>query len=299
LSFIDKALERAKSIRQTKKTPIIPIEEESVSQGPANTVLIPESQAPPMEGIQYTITRNVPVDMNMLQGKRLIFKEEDQAIAEEYKLLRTHILQHTKGGQRNVLMITGPLPGEGKSLTSINLALSFSQDLEKAALLVDADLRNPSIHRYFGIKGEPGLVDHLETGIPLSEVLVHPEGLRNLVLLPAGSRIAQGLELINSSRMEDLVQELKRAYPDRYVLFDFPPVLSYADALAFAPKADGIIVVVEAGRTSREDIDRCLQMLEKFPVLGLVLNKVEVSQQHLYYYGQREATTKHKFPWFK
>ena len=198
-------------------------------------------------------------------------------------------------------MITGPLPGEGKTLTSINLAISISQAVEKAVLLVDVDLRYPSVHRYFGLKGEPGLVDHLENGVPLSEALVHPEGegMGNLVLLPAGRRIGQGLELIGSSRMSDLVQELKHFYPDRYVLFDFPPLLSYADALAFAPLVDGIIIVVEAGKTSREDIDRCLRMLKEFPVLGFVLNKVDSSQQPSYHYRYGQKDVKRKFPWSK
>ncbi|MBI5787853.1 MAG: AAA family ATPase [Candidatus Schekmanbacteria bacterium] len=298
MSFIDKALERAKTLRQKKKTPIILLEKESVFQGPSPTPPWPEPEATTAGSISYGITRTVSVNLEILQRNRMILGEEDDPIAEEYKLLRTHILQRTKSEQLNVLMITGPLPGEGKTLTSINLAISISQEVERAALLVDADLRYPSMHRYFGIRGEPGLVDHLENGVPLSEVLVHPEGLGNLVLLPAGRRISQGLELISSTRMADLVQELKHFYPDRYVLFDFPPLLSYADALAFAPMVDGIIIVVEAGKTAREDIDRCLHMLKDFPVLGFVLNKVDTSQQSHYHYRNGRDDAKWKFPWF-
>jgi protein-tyrosine kinase len=303
LSFIDKALERAKSLRQKRKDPIIPFEKEesapSPSFSPSFQATVSGMAATPTEGISYSITRSVPVNMETLQRNRLILGEEDHAIAEEYKLLRTRILQSTKGEQRNVLMVTGPLPGEGKTLTSINLAISISQEVEKAALLVDADLRYPSIHRYFGLSGEPGLVDHLENGVPLTEAFIHPEGLGNLLLLPAGRRISQGLELISSTRMKDLVQELKHFYPDRYVIFDFPPLLSYADALAFAPLADGIIIVVEAAKTAREDIDRSLQMLKEFPVLGFVLNKVDIAQQPSYHYRDRRQDTKWKFPWFK
>ena len=97
--------------------------------------------------------------------------------------------------------------------------------------------------------------------------------------------------------MIDFVHNIKHFYPDRYVLFDFPPVLSYADALAFAPLVDGIILVVEAGKTPREDIDRCLHMLKDFPVLGLVLNKVDTSIQTYYHYREDRDVVKRKFPW--
>ena len=285
-------------MRQGKDEAPTPLEKRSTAKD-VQYLLHPGSgiQGTPSEGITYGITRTVQVDLDKLQHKRLIVGEEECSSAEEYKLLRTRILQRTRDEQRNVLMVTGPLPGEGKTLTCVNLAISIAQEAERAVLLVDADLRYPTIHRYFGIKGEPGLVDHLEGGVPLSEVMVHPEGLRNLVLLPAGRRIAQGLELIGSSSMAELVQELKHFYPDRYVLFDFPPLLSYADSLAFAPLTDGIIVVVEAGKTAVKDIDRALQMVKEFKVLGLVLNKVDATPQDLYYYRDKQENAKRKFFW--
>jgi Mrp family chromosome partitioning ATPase len=166
-------------------------------------------------------------------------------------------------------------------------------------LLVDADLRSPAVHRYFGLPAGPGLVDHLTDGIPISDLLIHPQGLGSLVLLRAGKSIDQASELINSPLMADFVSELKNYYPNRYVLFDLPPLLSYADALAFAPLVDGIIVVVAAGQTPREDIHRCLDMLKKFNVLGFVLNKAEFVSQSQYYQKGTEISPskKFKFPW--
>ena len=301
MSFIDKALERAKSLRQKGKDPAIPLEKEAISPSPSFTssFQIMDTGMAPAEDINYSITRSVPVNMETVHRNRLILGEENIDIIEEYKLLRTRILQSTKREQRNILMVTGPLPGEGKTLTSINLAISIAQEVEKAALLVDADLRSPSVHRYFGVRGEPGLVDHLENDVPLQEAFIHPEGFGNLILLPAGRRVAQGLKFISSTRMADLVQELKHFYPDRYVLFDLPPLLSYADPLAFAPLVDGIIIVVEAGKTPRDDIDRCLHMLKEFPVLGFVLNKVDPAKQPGYHYRYGEEEPKWKLPWFK
>jgi len=126
--------------------------------------------------------------------------------------------------------------------------------------------------------------------------------LANLVVLPAGKSTAQSVEFISSPLMVDLVRELKHFYPERYVLFDLPPLL-YADALAFAPLVDGIILVVEAGGTPREEITRSLKMLKGFPVLGCVLNKidpVELSYDNYYkYYSDRDSQKKFKMPWFK
>jgi capsular exopolysaccharide synthesis family protein len=301
LSFINKALEKAKSLHQQKVKP-----------GPSPSQETPQAPLPDLDEvtgfaetpgeIQYTYTRKVAVDMDRLRQNRLILGGSNEPLGEAYKLLRTHILHGTKREGRNTLMFTGPLPNEGKTLTSINLAIAISQRVGQTVLLVDGDLRNPSIHRYLDLPSGPGLVDYLTSGYPIAEALVHPEGLANLVVLPAGQPTSQSVELLSSPLMVDLVRELKHFYPDRFVLFDLPPLL-YADALAFAPLVDGIILVVEAGSTPREEITRALKMLKGFPVLGCVLNKIdsiELSYDHYYkYYPERDSSKKFKLPWFK
>jgi capsular exopolysaccharide synthesis family protein len=253
--------------------------------------------------IRYTSTRQVAVDMDRLRRNRLIVAGSDETVGEAYKLLRTHILHGTKREGRNTLMFTGPLPNEGKTLTTINLAITISQKVGQTVLLVDGDLRNPSVHRYLDLPSGPGLADFLTSGYPIADALVHPEGLANLVVLPGGKSSAQSVELLSSPLMVDLVRELKHFYPDRYVLFDLPPLL-YADPLAFAPLVDGIILVVEAGKTPREEIIRAQGLLKEFPVLGVVLNKVNpvnLSYDYYYYkyYPERGASPKFKLPWFK
>ncbi len=307
LSFIDKALERAKELnkKKAKAEPLpFPGSGELAPEKPqAGSAHHPELEMVPPE-ISYTVTRTVAVDQETMRRNRLIVwgEEGDSLVSEGYKVLRTHILQRTKTEGRNTLMITSPLPNEGKTLTAINLAISIAQEVNQTVLLVDADLRNPSVNRYLGIKSSEGLVDHLTAGVPLSELMIHPEGLAKLVLLPGGRPSGRAAELINSPLMRELVQDLKHYYPNRYVIFDLPPLLTYADALAFAPITDGIIVVVEAGKTAREDIERCQKMLEKFQLLGFVLNKVETRRQDFYYYPQqKENSGKKKFrlPFFK
>ena len=251
--------------------------------------------------IHYTYTRTVTVDMDRLRRNRLIVAGSDETLGKPIDCCGPTFCMAPSGEGRNTLMVTGPLPNEGKTLTTINLAIAISQKVGQTVLLVDGDLRNPSVHRYLDLPSGPGLVDYLTSGYPIAESLVHPEGLANLVVLPAGRSTTQSVELLSSPLMVDLVRELKHFYPDRYVLFDLPPLL-YADPLAFAPLVDGIILVVEAGSTPREEITRALEMLKEFPVLGCVLNKIDprgLSYNYLQYYPDRDSQKKFKLPWLK
>jgi protein-tyrosine kinase len=273
VSFINKALEKAKALHHQKGKPT-PSPSQAPSQLPLPDLEEVTGFAETPGEIHYTYTRKVAVEMNRLRRYRLTVNGSDQALGEAYKLLRTHVLHRTKREGRNILMVTSPLPGEGKTLTTINLAIAICQKVGQTVLLVDGDLRNPSIHRYLDLPSGPGLVDYLVSGDPIAESLVHPEGLANLVVLPAGKSTSEPTELLGSPAMVELVKELKHFYPDRYVLFDLPPLL-YADPLAFAPLVDGIILIAEAGRTPREEIVRAIELLKEFPVLGFVLNKMD------------------------
>ena len=305
MSFIDRALEKTKALKKkNEKKEIIPGPQEpapGLLSAAVGTLPVEQDLVP--QDISYTITHTVAVDRETMRRNRLIFSgvEGQEAVIEAYKVLRTHILHHTKAQGRNTLMVTGPSRDEGKTLSAINLAISIAQEINQTVLLVDADLRYPSVHRYFGIQAQAGLVDHLTAGVPISELLIHPEGLAKLVLLPGGRPTARAPELINSPTMKELVQELKHYYPNRYVIFDLPPLLTYADALAFAPLMDGIIVVVEAGETKREDIEQCQKMLEKFNLLGFVLNKMAPRDHGYQYYYRLETAPAKKFwlPWIK
>jgi exopolysaccharide/PEP-CTERM locus tyrosine autokinase len=300
LSFIDKALERAKESRQKEEL-----------AGEKKTGPTPEVQKPlPVMGnlggvgtpheICYTVTRSMPVDFDYLKENHIVIAENYPLVAEEYKLLRTQILHKTKKDNLNTIMFAGPKPNEGKSVTTINVAISIAQEIDQTVLVVDADLRNPSIHKYFGLSGKKGLVDFLKGGVPIPELLIHPEGIGKLVILPGGKPVSDAAELIKSPQMVDLVHELKYCYQDRYVLFDLPPILKFADTLAFAPIVDGIVLVVEAGRTTREDLAQCLEMLKDFNVMGVVLNKVNKIEVKDFYsdYYQTDFSKKPKKKFF-
>lgn len=251
MSFINKALEKAKSLHGQKVMPDPASSQASPPPWPHGDEVTGFAET--SGEMHYTHTRTVTVDMDFLRRNRLIVAGSDGILGEAYRLLRTHILHSTERASRNTLMVTSPRPNEGKTLTTINLAIAIAHKVDQTVLVVDGDLRNPSVHRYLDLPAGPGLADYLTSGYPIAESLVHPNGLAHLVVLPAGRSTTRSAELLSSPRMEDLVRELKHFYPDRYVLFDLPPLL-YADPLAFAPLVDGIILVVEAGGTPREEM---------------------------------------------
>jgi non-specific protein-tyrosine kinase len=173
---------------------------------------------------------------------------------------------------KNTVMVTSAQPGEGKTLTAINLALSFAKEFDQTVLLVDCDLKQQSIHEVLGIDSEKGLVNYLLDNADLSKLIMWP-GIEKFTLLSGGHPLFDGSEFLGPLRMKELVSQMKGRYADRYVIFDVPPVLAGADALAFAPLVDSIVMVVEAGKTSIHDVSKAISMLPGEKLLGLVLNR--------------------------
>jgi exopolysaccharide/PEP-CTERM locus tyrosine autokinase len=209
----------------------------------------------------------------MLRERRVVAGFEEGPFTDAYRILRTQVMHRLRENNWNVLAVSSPGEGEGKTLTAINLAISLALDTTQTVLLVDADLRHPCIHEVFNLAAERGLADYLLNDMPIRELLVHP-GIDRLVLLPGGRRTQHSTELLTSPKMVALVKELKERYQNRVVIFDLPPLLQAADVLAFAPYTDATLLVVEEGRTMAEDLERALQLLKGgTPVIGTVLNK--------------------------
>ena len=225
-----------------------------------------------VDQIVYTHTRTLQLSPPLLRENRIIIGAETSAVADAYKILRTQVLQRMQERNWNALAVTSPGRGEGKTVTAINLAISLAMEVDKTVLLVDADLRQPRLHTFFGIDHGPGLSDHLVSDVPLGEILVHP-GIGRFVILPGGKPIINSSEMLASRKMADLVQELKTRYPSRYIIFDLPPLLNAADVLAFSPLVDAALLVVEDARTRREDLARAAELLRATNLLGSVLNK--------------------------
>ena len=219
----------------------------------------------------YTLSRSVRLNPRVMAANRCVAFLADSPDVEFYRQLRTRILQ-LSGGVGATVMVTSALPGEGKTLTSINLALTFAKEFKQTALLVDCDLRQQQIHGMMGFPSDRGLVDYLMDDCPIPELFVWP-GVEKLSVISGGRTVRDSCELLGSPGMKDLVHDMKHRYPERYVFFDAPSILSSADAVAFAPLVDYILVVAQAGRTSLKDINRAVELLPPEKVLGLVMNR--------------------------
>ncbi len=259
---IKKALEKAQEQRQGLDSP-----EPSSDNVDAGSTSESEAQQ-----IDYSKTRNIVISEELLKQKRVIAAFDDDPRADIYKILRTKILQKMKANNWNLLAITSPKKGAGKSLTSVNLAMSIAMDANYSVLLVDLDLRNPSMHDYFGISAEPGLSDYFSGEKTIEELLVHP-GLEKMVVLPAGQPIHRSSELLSTPKMMELANELKQRYQDRIVIVDLPPLLHTDDALIFMPNVDACVLVVAEGENSEEEVQSSIQLIDKEKYMGSILNK--------------------------
>jgi capsular exopolysaccharide synthesis family protein len=243
-------------------------------------------------GVRYTMTRVVEVPQSVLLTHRLIAAVPQHKHKDAYRMLRTRVLQTLRNNGWNSVAVTGPATGCGKTMTAINLAISLAMEVTHTVLLVDLDLRSPTIHRYFEFEPELGLSDYLTGDVKLHQMLVSP-GIERLVVLPGRNVLANSSEMLRSPRMIALVNELKSRYPDRLIVFDLPPILAADDALSFAPYTDSILMVAESGNTRKEDLQKAYEMLKDTPLIGTVLNKSESqSTGYGYGYGTRPTPSK-------
>jgi len=223
--------------------------------------------------IVYTRTKSLDIPLSVLRQQRVMAGFEKGPFVDAYKILRTQVMRRLRENGWNVLGVTSPGHGEGKTLTAVNLAVSLAMECAQTVLLVDSDLRNPGVHRAFGLDDCSGLAEYLLDDRPVESLLLHP-GIGRFVLMLAGRAIADSTEILTSPKMVALVEEFKYRYPSRVVIFDLPPLLHTADVLAFSPYTDALLMVVEEGRTTEEELLRALALVKgSRPVLGTVLNK--------------------------
>jgi protein-tyrosine kinase len=241
--------------------------------GPARSRSVPDELTQDAHGpLAYTRTRTVEVSRAAMKEKRIVSGFETGAFTDAFKILSTQVSQKLREHHWTTLGITSPGDGEGKTLIAINLAISLAMEYHQTALLVDADLRQPSIHHYFGWEARTGLSDYLVSDTPVEELLINP-GIEGFVVLPGGQPQLKSSEMLGWRKMTRLVEELKDRYASRLIVFDLPTLLTAADVLAFAPHIDAVLLVVEEGKTRREDIGRAAELLSGTHLIGTVLNK--------------------------
>lgn len=213
------------------------------------------------------------------------------ALTDQFRVIKRPLLTNATGkgaaavANGNLVMITSSLPGEGKSFTAINLALSLAMELDHTVMLVDADVARPSIMQKLGLPPAPGLLDLLlDEKTRVSEVLLRTN-IEKLTILPTGLPHLRATELLASDAMTSLVHDLGKRYSDRIIVFDSPPLLLTTEASVLASHMGQIVMVVQAEKTLQSQVRHALSTIESCPIKLLVLNQARRSSPGAYGYG--------------
>jgi len=277
MSKFKKALEKAKETRIGYQ-PVV--DRESPRPAP-NLKHVRDQGARSELNIQYSQTKIRKVDLKTLMKSKIVSLFHDNEIGDHIKTLRTQILNklHEIGG--NSILITSAKPREGKTFTSINLGVSIAQELDRSVMLIDADLKKPEKEHlnfssdFFGLEENKGLSDYLLGKAEIPDLLINP-GIDKLSILPGGKSLPNSAEMLGSPRMEELIEDIKRRYSkDRVVIIDGPSILSSADALVLSKYVDGILLVIEERKTTSGELKKTMELLNKKPILGTLLNKAK------------------------
>ena len=222
-------------------------------------------------------------DGRLVDAHLLSFVNPLSSIAESYRRLRTNVQYAQLDEPLQSIMVTSANPGEGKSTTVSNLATTFAQTGKKIVLL-DTDLRKPSLHAKFGLDRDPGLTDLLLGNATLESVL-RKTPVEGLDIIPSGSIPPNPSEMLGSQKMKELIKRLKERYD--ILMFDSPPVLAVTDPVVLSTLVDGVIVVVSSGHTRMDAVDRTVELIQNVGAksLGLVLNNFDLRLAYGGYYG--------------
>jgi capsular exopolysaccharide synthesis family protein len=220
----------------------------------------------------------------ILSGRRArVITAGDSAVGEEYRTLRARLQSLRRKREIRSFVLTSAIPGEGKTTTAVNLALSFGLDLGTTTCLVDADMRTPSVHRAFAQLPAAGLAEVLETDAKLEDALLQVPETR-LWVLPVKGLPGQPSELLASQRMVRLLEELAARFDT--VVIDAPPLLGLPDAVTLVDLCDATLLVVGAGESPRAHVETALERLDRRKVIGCVFNRCETSSPAEEYYGR-------------
>jgi protein-tyrosine kinase len=218
---------------------------------------------------------SVDLDLDLCREHRVLLHgaaEKDGAAVAAYRMLRTRLLHRARAHQWTTIAVTSAGPNDGKTLTALNLAISMAREKSREIVLLDMDMRNPSVCRTLGIHPPHELRHYLETGEHAKEMFVSVCS-NNLLICGGTTPTEQASELLGSSRFDDLIRVVKQGTVEPIVLIDLPPVLLTDDALVVAPKVDAVLVVASEGLTGKSDFAKALDLLSEFRIAGVVLNR--------------------------
>lgn len=304
MSTIEKAAKRLEELRQAgidvpwlrsseqavgvQVSPAMPRLSPVASPAPAARVPLPPVEngqsLPRFDRPTGQESKRVEIDLNRLLSMGYLAPgAKNETLAAELRVIKRPILGNITSPEgvlqpnRNLVMMTSALPGEGKTFASINLALSMATELDRTVLLVEADSARPAVLSRLGVAPSKGLLDLLsDPSLALSDVILRTN-IEKLWVLPVGSHRPTATELLASTSMRDLMFELSRRYSDRVLLFDAPPLLPSTESRVLAEHMGQIVMLIEASRTTQAAVTQALATLEACPIVMLMLNKARMS----------------------
>ena len=301
MSLIERALQRLKQEETERRKEAeaaaraVPRQVEAATAPPAPAAtapatVLPREVAAPAHPIPCRADRTLTIDLQALRAAgTLAPTSEERRLAEEYRNIKRPLLKTMSQGEpqqrRNLVAVTSALPGEGKTFTSINLALSLAMERGRQVILVDGDAAKRHVTHIFGLDGEPGLLDVAGEGIGLEQSLISTD-IPSLYLLPAGTPHAESTEILRSERAAEMLQLLS-SDPRRIVLIDSAPMLVTSEAGVLVTIAGQVVVVVKASDTPQEVVLRAVEAVAEDKPVSLLLNQVlSAPERHYgYYYG--------------
>lgn len=295
-SLIEQAARRLEQLRNAgaeipAQVAAVPLSKSPLPVASAAVASLPNTRAEPPASVPSQTSRQVTLDLDVLSAAGIVTPNAPRShSADQFRLIKRPLLANAKAtGDKalkhgNLIMVTSSLSGEGKSYTSLNLAMSIAMELDNTVMLVDADVARPSILRMLGLQTMPGLLDVLEGGKDMQSVLLKTN-IDKLTILPSGSSRPKATELLASDAMRRLLDDISARYPDRIIIFDSPPLLLTTEARVLATQMGQVVMVVQAERTPQADVDHALSTIKSCANINLVLNKVRGSSSDGYGYG--------------
>jgi protein-tyrosine kinase len=280
VSLVEQAIARLRNQANAAKTATIP----------ASTAVAP----PIVDHVSdpAKAAKRMTLDINLLRACGYLPEEgQDRQFAEQYRKIKRPLIDKalsgaTTVGEPRVIMVTSALPGDGKTFTSINLAMSMALERDISVLMVDCDVAKRHVSEIVGMKGRAGLLDALVDESVDVESLVTPTTVHGLSILAAGTRTEGTAELLSSNRMRQIITGLCSRVPRRILLLDSPPLLITNEGQALVKIAGQIVLVVRAGHTPRQAVQDAIGLFDAQQAGGLILNEVQVSKKNGYYgYG--------------
>ncbi len=226
------------------------------------------------------------IDPDVCERNRILFTDEHLAAeargAAAYRLLRGRILQQVRAKNWSCIGIASPGPGEGKTITTLNVALAIAREKQRTVYVLDLDMRNPRVMNYLGAHPAASISRYFSESLAAADVLFETD-LERLIVAGATEPVQSASELLATLRLDELLLSIRNRSADALILIDLPPIMSTDEALVVAPRVDAMFIVASEGRTRRDSLARAIDLLSDYPVAGIISNRSSESMGADYY----------------